>query len=82
MMRKYEVIWQKLKQAESEQWVIVRVSSASQIQSIINMVQKEKSLAQVSRKRLDLPAFGRLEIKREPNLKQVSFRLLNSGDLL
>ena len=81
-MRRYEVIWQKLKQAQAEQWVTVSASSVSQMQTIINMVQKEKSLAQVSRKRLDLPLFGKLEIKREPELKQVSFRLLNSGDLL
>ncbi len=81
-MRKYEVIWQKLKQADAEQWVVVRISSAEQMQSVINMVQKEKTLAQVSRKRLDLPAFGKLEIKREPELKRVSFRLINSGDLL
>lgn len=81
-MRKYEVIWEKLKTAQSEQWVIVSIASATHMQAVINMVQKEKSLAQVSRKRLDLPQFGRLEIKREPELKRVSFRLLNSGDLL
>jgi hypothetical protein len=81
-MRKYEAIWTKLKEAEPEQWVVVKVADASRIQTIINMVQNEKSAAQVSRRRLDLPQFGRLVIKREPEKKQVSFRLENSGAAL
>ena len=81
-MRRYEGIWEKLKAADPEQWVIVTVASADRIQTIINMVQVEKSTANVTRKRLDLPAYGRLEIKREPAKKQVSFRLKDSGAAL
>lgn len=81
-MRKYEGIWEKLKQAEPLQWVTVSVKSAVQIQTVINMVQNEKCAANVTRKRLDLPAYGTLEIKREPAQLRVSFRLKNAGALL
>lgn len=78
-MRKYETIWEKLKAADDGQWVVVSVASASMIQTIINMVQLEKSRANVTRRKLDLPSFGRLEILREPEAKRVKFRLKNSG---
>jgi len=81
-MRQYEGIWEKLKQANHDQWVEVRVKNPDQIQTIINMVQNEKSTANVSRKRLDLPAFGRLVIRREPDKKRVLFLLKNSGAAL
>jgi urate oxidase len=82
-MRKYEVIWEKIKQAADnapeDQWVHVNCSSVDMIQTVINMVQVEKSTANVARKGLDLPQFGRLVIKREPEIKRVSFQLKNSG---
>lgn len=81
-MRKYEPIWEKLKAAQHEQWVIVSASSVAQMQTIINMVKVEKCAAQVTRTKLDLPGFGRLEVKKDPAKLQVMFRLLNSGDLL
>jgi hypothetical protein len=81
-MRHYESIFDKLKHADIDQWVEVRVASADRIQTIINMVQKEKSLANVSRKALDLPSFGRLMIRREPENKKVFFKLNNSGAAL
>lgn len=81
-MRLYEQIWEKLKMADNDQWVEVRVADPSRIQTIINMVQNEKSRANISRKRLDLPQFGRLAIKREPEKKRVLFILKNSGAAL
>lgn len=78
-MRKYEVIWNKIKQAEEGQWVIVTVQEVHMIQTIINMVQLEKSAAHTARKGLDIPAYGKLEIKRLPETLQVHFRLKNSG---
>lgn len=81
-MRKYEVIWEKLKAADPDQWIVVSVSCEAQIQTIINMVQLEKSRANVARKALDLPAFGKLKIKREPKLLKVQFILQNSGAAL
>jgi len=82
MARHYADIWHKLKTADIEQWVEVRVVNVNSIQTVINMVQNEKSRANVSRKRLDLPAFGKLEIRREPEKKRVLFRLKNSGAAL
>lgn len=78
-MRKYEIIWEKIKAAEHDQWVIVTVKDIYMIQTIINMVQLEKSAAHTARKGLDLPAYGKLEIKRVPDKLQVHFRLKNSG---
>lgn len=81
-MRKYEPLWEKLKTANPETGVVVTVKSEYMIQTIINALQNEKSLANVSRKRLDLPAYGKLVIVRDlPNLK-VTFRLTNSGAAL
>lgn len=81
-MRKYEPIWQQLKENGSDKWVVVNVKRKESIQTIINMVQNEKSRANVSRKRLDLPAYGLLEIRREPEQLRVCFRLKNSGAAL
>jgi hypothetical protein len=80
--RKYEVIWEKIKAADPGQWVDVSVVDTSMIQTIINMVQVEKSTANVARKRLDLPAYGKLVIRREPEKKRVGFMLKNSGAAL
>lgn len=81
-MRKYEHIWRQLKERGSDGWIVVTVRSQESIQTIINMVQNEKSAANVSRKRLDLPAYGKLEIRREPDKLRVSFRLKDSGAAL
>ena len=81
-LRKYEVIWEQLKQAGSEKWIVINLADAGMMQTIINMVQVEKSRANVARKNLDLPQFGRLVIKRDPLNKKVSFMLKNSGDAL
>ena len=79
-MRKYEVIWNKIKEAKPETWVIVSVAHAEMIPTIVNMVRVEKCTQQVSRRKLELPGFGRMEVNREPEKKRVSFRLINSGD--
>lgn len=81
-MRHYEGIWEKLKVANHDQWVEVKVSNPAYIQTVINMVQNEKSRANVNRKRLDLPAYGKLVIRREPEKKRVLFLLKNSGAAL
>lgn len=81
-MRRYEVIWEKLKAADPEQWVEVKVANANHIQTIINMVQVEKSRAHTARKALDLPGYGKLMIRREPENNRVLFALKNSGALL
>lgn len=81
-LRKYEVIWEQIKSASNDdpdKWTYVHMSHADQMQTIINMVQLEKSQAHLARKALDLPAYGKLQIKREPAKKQVGFKLNNSG---
>jgi hypothetical protein len=80
----YERIWEALKQAQADPsvWIKVEVGSVEMMQTIINMVQNIKSRNQVSRRALDLPAFGKLEIRREPEKKRLFFRLKNSGDAL
>lgn len=80
-MRRYETIWELLKKAEPDQWVEVKVSRPSQIQTIINMVQVEKSRAHTTRKKLDLPGYGRLQIRREPENLRVLFKLNDAGAL-
>lgn len=83
-MRKYEVIWEQIKKAssEAERWVEVQASTVAYMQTIINMVQLEKSRASVARRSLDLPSFGRLEIVRKPDDRKVLFRLKDSGAAL
>lgn len=80
MTRKYEAIWLKIKDnLDPEIWITVTVSNREMIQTVINMVQLEKSRANTTRKRLDLPSFGRLEIKREPEKLKVHFRITDAG---
>lgn len=80
MARKYETIWLKIKEnLDPEVWVTVTVSNPAMIQTVINMVQLEKSRAQTVRKKLDLPQFGTLEIRREPEKLRVHFRIKNAG---
>jgi hypothetical protein len=79
-MRKYQEIWEAVKKLQNQdQWVKVDVAHPDQIQTIINMVQLEKSREHTARKGLGVPAFGRLQIRREPEKKRVYFNLKNSG---
>lgn len=83
-MRKYEIIWEQIKKAsaEADRWVEVKASTVPYMQTIINMVQLEKSRASSVRKGLELPRFGRLEIIRKPDECKVLFRLKDSGAAL
>lgn len=80
-MRKYEAVWEQIKNAEPDKWVHVNLASSTMMQTIINMVCVEKSAAQIARKQLDLPQFGKLVILREPEKRRVSFKLKNNGDV-
>lgn len=80
MTRKYETIWLKIKDnLDPEVWITVTVTNHDMIQTVINMVQLEKSRANVTRKKLDLPSFGKLQIKREPEKFRVHFRINDAG---
>jgi hypothetical protein len=84
MSNRYNEIWEALKKAQTEpgKWIVVTVMDVEMMQTIINMVQNIKSRQQTTRKGLGLPAFGKLEIRREPEKKRLLFRLKNSGDAL
>lgn len=80
MTRKYEGIWIRIRDnLDPEVWVTVTVSNLDMIQTVINMVQVEKSRANVARRDLELPGYGILEIKREPDKLKVHFRIKNAG---
>ena len=80
MTRKYEAIWLRIKEnLDPEVWITVTVSNHAMIQTVINMVQLEKSRAHTTRKKLDLPSYGKLEIKREPEKLKVHFRINDAG---
>jgi len=79
-LRKYEVIWITVRDnCDPDLWTTVTVENREMIQTVINMVQLEKSRAHLARKALDLPGYGRLEIARYPKELKVSFRLKNAG---
>lgn len=82
MTRKYETIWLRIKEAGEGRWVDVRYQTDAQQQTIINMVQLEKSRANVARRELALPGFGKLKIDRVPEKRLLRFTLVNSGDSL
>lgn len=78
-MRKYEPLWNKIKEAAHNQWVVVDLPNWAIHQTVINMIQLEKSRAKCARKGLDIPNFGKLVIVRdEVNLK-LKFRLEGAG---
>lgn len=80
MPRLYEAIWLKIAEtADPELWVTVSVLSPDRMQTIINMVQLEKSRANVVRKGLGLPSWGRLEIKRDVKALKLHFKLRNAA---
>ena len=80
MARKYEAIWNAIKNnLDPDAWVTVTVSNPLMVQTVINMVMLEKSRVNTTRKKLDLPSYGKLEIRREPTKLQVHFRLVNAG---
>lgn len=79
MTRKYEGIWHKIRDAAHNQWTVVKVGDWSNHQTIINMVQLEKSRAKCARKGLDIPNFGKLVIERDPKNCVLKFRLEGAG---
>ena len=79
-VRTYERIWLEIaKTVDPTVWVTVQALSEAQMQTIIGMVQLEKSRANMARKSLGLPSWGRLEIRREPKQLKLHFKLRNAG---
>lgn len=81
-MRKYEGLWHRIRDASHNQWVIVKLSDWSNHQTVINMVQLEKSRARCARKGLDIPNFGRLVTVRDKENCCLKFRLEGAGHQL
>lgn len=78
-MRQYEPIWNRLKGSTTP--VEVRYS-ASNLDRLIRAVKKEKTAANVQRKALGLPAYGRLEIVVDEARRVVKFSISYNGDML
>lgn len=79
-MRLYEPIWLKIAEtSDPSVWVTVQAHSREQMQTIVNMIQLEKSRANSARKLAELPLWGKLEIKREPKTLKLHFKLKNAG---
>ncbi len=81
-MRKYEPLWKQIRDAGFNQWTVVKLAEWSQHQTIINMVQLEKSKAKCARKGLDIPNFGKLVIERDEKNCTLKFRLEGAGHQL
>ena len=79
-VRTYERIWLQIAATtDPSVWVTVQAHSPDQMKTIIGMVQLEKSRANMARKSLNLPSWGRLEIRREPKQLKLHFKLRNAG---
>ena len=79
-MRRYQEIWIKIKETcDPDEWVTVTCTYPGQIQTVINMVQAEKSHEHTAKRATGQAGYGRLEIKRDFAKLQVSFKLRNAG---
>lgn len=58
-MRRYEALWKEL---ESKRTVSIRCKTAK-VPTIVQAVKKEKARANILRKDLELPFYGRMQIK-------------------
>ncbi len=81
-MRKYEPLWKQIRDAGHNQWTVVKLANWDSHQTVINMVQLEKSKAKCARKGLDIPNFGKLVIERDEKNCQLKFRLEGAGHQL
>ena len=78
--RKYEQVWQQI--AKAVRPVRIRVPKNYQ-RTFIQAVRKEKTIANMRRKQLDMPRYGRLNTtvdEKDPLI--LVFSLEHNGDLL
>ena len=78
--RKYEKVWQVI--AKAAKPVCIRVPVGFQ-RTFKQAIMKEKSIANVRRKQLDMPAYGKMRIEVDKdNPELLRFSLMYNGDLL
>ena len=78
--RKYEKVWQAI--AAAAKPVRIRVPVGFQ-KTFRQAIMKEKSKANVRRKELDMPAYGKMQIEVDKKNKEILiFSLAYNGDLL
>lgn len=83
-LRYYEKLWMLIRESDVPVPVICASSMA---QTIIQGVRKEKTAVNVARKRLELPAYGRLispiePIPERPGKVRILFSMTYNGDKL
>ena len=80
--REYEGLWKKIAANSDGLSILLHPAYAPRV---IQAVKKEKSRANVLRKNLDMPRYGKLEIdqsKQPDGRLKVTFRLKYNGDML
>lgn len=85
-LRQYQGLWLEIAKAEADKPVSVKCH-ASFSRTIIQAVRKEKTAANMLRKNLNLPAYGKLHHVIEPLLDnrsrvKITFNLEYNGDML
>lgn len=73
MARRYKDVWEKLKRYKE---VTIRCRPHN-VDTIVQAVKKEKAMENAPRVALELPALGKLQIKRNVNKGEITFRLLS-----
>ena len=85
-LRQYQGLWLEIAKAEADKPVSIRCHG-SFVRCLIQAVRKEKSIANVTRRNLDLPRYGELECtvsedKTDKKFRKITFTLAYNGDHL
>jgi hypothetical protein len=83
-LRQYQALWLQIAKADAATPISVRCSS-SFVPTVLQAVKKEKTIANMARKNLDLPRYGKLSYTLEPaggNFTKITFHLAYNGDFL
>ena len=83
-LRQYQELWLRIAKAEADAPASVRCSS-SFVPTVLQAVKKEKTIANMARKNLDMPRYGKLTYtleKVEGNFTKITFHLAYNGDFL
>jgi hypothetical protein len=85
-LRQYQGLWLEIAKADLDKPVSIRCHG-SFVRCLIQAVRKEKSIANVMRKNLDMPRYGELvctvvEDKQDKKFRKITFTLAYNGDHL
>lgn len=73
MPRRYHDVWEQIKKYKK---VTVKCK-ANKVATIVQAVQKEKARENAPRAALELPTYGKLEIKQDKEKGEIVFRLVS-----